>query len=496
MFIEIVDNQTNVSMRKNAVVSLIWRLAERFSAQGIGFLVSIILARTIDPSIYGNIAVVLVLISILQVFIDSGLSNSLIQKKTADNEDFSTVFFFNLFSCIVAYISVWIFAPVIAKFYGNDQLTVIVRVMGLTLLVSGLKNTQQAYITRNMLFKKFFFATIIGTILSAISGIYLAFKGYGIWALVTQHVVNITVDTVLLWFLVKWRPKLVFSITKLKKHVKFGFSILASRLIDVIYTNSRQLILGKVYSLTDLAYFNRGAHIPSIVVTNINSSLDSILFPVMARAQDRKQSVKNITKRAIEMGSFLLWPVMVLIIVTAESLIIVLLTDKWIMSVPYLRLFCVYYAMYPLHTPNLNAIMAVGRSAYFVKMEYVKKTIGVIILIATVRMGVLPLAVGICVEGVITTYINAFPNKWLIDYSYVEQLKDIIPNLILALLMGAISYLISFSGLEVYLLLPVQISVGFCAYIILAFLTGNKNLKYTNEVIMGIIRNSDNTVER
>lgn len=152
--------------------------------------------------------------------------------------------------------------------------------------------------------------------------------------------------------------------------------------------------------------------------------------------------------------------------------------------------------MYPLHTPNLNAIMAVGRSAYFVKMEYVKKTIGVIILIATVRMGVLPLAVGICVEGVITTYINAFPNKWLIDYSYVEQLKDIIPNLILALLMGAISYLISFSGLEVYLLLPVQISVGFCAYIILAFLTGNKNLKYTNEVIMGIIRNSDNTVER
>ena len=476
------------TIKNKIVFSLIWRLAERFGAQGVSFIVSIILARILEPDTYGTIALVTILINILQVFVDSGLGNSLIQKKDADMKDYSTVFLFNVFMSMLLYIFMWFISPVISRFYNIEQLTLVVRVLSITIIISGIRNVQYAYISRNLLFKNLFFSTVAGTLISAAVGITMALRGSGIWALVAQQLTNAFINTLILCFTVKWHPRLSFSIESFKKLYRFGFNILTSRLVDVVYNNLRHMLVGKIYTLTDLAYYNRGQQIPNMVMSNVNSSLDSVLFPVMSKSQNDIERIKRMTKRATQVGSFLLWPVMAGIIAIAESLIRILLTEKWMISLPYLRLFCIYYAMYPLHTPNLNAIMAVGRSDYFIKMEYIKKTIGFIILILTIKRGVLPLAIGVCIEGIVTTYVNAFPNKRLIGYSYLEQLQDILPNLILSLVMGIMVYLISYLGLNDWATLVIQVPVGIIIYIAGAKQMRNKSLKYVVSIIKEIVK--------
>lgn len=275
-------NDNNI---KNKTVSgLIWRFMERCGAQGVNFVVSIILARLLAPELYGTIALITVFTAILEIFVDSGMGNALIQKKDADDVDFSSVFYFNMLMCVVLYGVMFISAPYIAKFYKDSELTPIVRVMSLVLIISGLKNVQQAYVSRTMQFKRFFFATLGGTIVAAVVGIWMAYEGYGVWALVAQNLVNKVIDTTVLWFTVKWRPKLLFSIKRLKGLVSYGWKLLASSLLDTVYNNLRQLIIGKLYSSSDLAFYNRGKQFPNFVITNINTSIDSVLFPAMSPA--------------------------------------------------------------------------------------------------------------------------------------------------------------------------------------------------------------------
>ena len=267
---------TNKSVTSNRI----WRFLERCGAQGVTFLVSIVLARLLDPSVYGTVALVTVFTAILQVFVDSGMGNALIQKKDADDLDFSSVFYFNLSACILLYVGMFFAAPLIASFYNMPDLTPVIRVSSLTLIISGVKNIQQAYVSSHLLFKKFFFATLGGTIGAAVIGIWMAWKGYGVWALVAQHLFNATLDTIILWVTVKWRPKRVFSLERLKGLFSYGWKLLVSALLDTGYNNLRSLIIGKLYTSADLAFFNRGKQFPNLVVTNINTSIDSVLLPI------------------------------------------------------------------------------------------------------------------------------------------------------------------------------------------------------------------------
>lgn len=279
--------------------NLAWRFAERSGAQIVSFIVSIILARLLEPEAYGTIALITVFTTILQVFVDSGLGNALIQKKEADNLDFSTVFFTNIIMCVVLYILMFFLAPFIAAFYGDPQLTALIRVLCLTVIISGVRNVQQAYVSRNLMFKKFFFVTLGGTIGSAIIGIAMAYLGFGVWALVIQQVLNTLIGTIVLWITVKWRPEKKFSLARLRTLYSFGWKLLVSSLLDTIYSNIRQMIIGKMYSPSDLAYYNRGRQFPNIIVTNINASIDSVLLPTMSSEQEHKERVKVMTRRAI-----------------------------------------------------------------------------------------------------------------------------------------------------------------------------------------------------
>ena len=453
-------------MKSEKIVSnFIWRFAERCGAQLVSFVVSIVLARILAPEDYGTIALVTVFTAILQVFVDSGLGTALIQKKDADDLDFSSVFYFNFAMCLVLYSGMFIAAPYIAIFYEDMTLTPVIRVLSLTIVISGVKGIQQASVSRNMLFKRFFFSTIGGTIFSALLGIGLAFSGYGVWALVAQQLSNTMIDTLILWITVKWKPKKEFSWKRLRTLFSYGWKLLVSSLLDTVYNNLRNLIIGKMYSSADLAYYNQGDKFPKIIVTNINTSIDSVLLPTMSNEQDDRNRIKSMTRRAIKTSTYVMAPLMMGLAFCAESIVKFVLTDKWLPCVPFLRLFCITYMFWPVHTANLNAIKAMGRSDWFLKLEIVKKIVGLFFLLSSMWFGVMAMAYSLLLSSILSQIINAWPNRQLLGYGYLEQVRDFAPGILLAIGMGICVYFIGFLPLPTIITLLIQIIIGAVIYI-------------------------------
>lgn len=472
-------------MGNNKILSnFVWRFAERCGAQLVSFVVSIVLARILAPEDYGTIALITVFTTILQVFVDSGLGTSLIQKKDADDLDFSSVFYFNFIVCLILYAGMFVAAPYIAIFYEDTSLTSVIRVLSLTIVISGIKGIQQAYVSRNMLFKKFFFATIGGTIFSAILGIGMAYNGFGVWALVAQQLSNATIDTLILWITVKWRPKKEFSWKRLKLLLTFGWKLLVSALLDTIYNNLRNLIIGKIYSSADLAFYNQGDKFPKVIVTNINTSIDSVLLPTMSNAQDDRQRVKQMTRRAIKTSTYVMAPLMMGLAFCAEPIVKIVLTDKWLPCVPYLQIFCITYMFWPVHTANLNAINAMGRSDWFLRLEIIKKIMGMIILLSTMWFGVMAMAYSLLLSSVLSQIINSWPNKKLLGYGYFEQVKDFAPGILLAVGMGVCVYFIGLLSLPTIITLIIQTVAGAVIYISASALLKLEEFEY----LLGMIK--------
>lgn len=467
--------------------NLIWRFMERCGAQGVTFIVSIILARLLDPEVYGVVALVTVFTTIMQVFIDSGLGNALIQKKEADDLDFSSVFYFNMLMCSFLYLLMFLAAPLIAKFYLMPDLTPVVRVLSLTLVISGVKNVQQAFVSRNMLFKRFFFSTIGGTIAAAIVGIVMAYAGFGVWALVAQTICNTAIDTFILWLTVKWRPKKMFSFERLKSLFSFGWKLLVSSLLDTIYNDVRQLIIGKIYSPIDLAQYNQGEKFPKLIVKNVNTSIDSVLLPTMSRAQNKPDHVKNMTRHAIKTSTYIMMPLMVGLAVCAEPLVSLVLTDKWLPCVPFLRVFCFTYAFYPIHTANLNAIKALGRSDLFLKLEVLKKIVDMVAILITMWISVEAMAYSLLITSILSQIINSWPNNKLLKYNYLQQLRDIIPQIGLACLMGGIVYMVKWLPLNNLFIILIQIVIGCGVYVAGSKLFRIDSFEYLLSMIKGLL---------
>lgn len=467
-----------------------WRFMERFGAQGVTFVVSIILARLLDPEVYGIVAIVTVFTAILNVFIDSGLGNALIQKKDADDLDFSSVFFFNMFMCVVLYLLLFAAAPLIAKFYKMPLLTPVIRVMSLTVIISGVKNVQQAYVSKHLLFKRFFFATLGGTIGAAVLGVWMAYKGYGVWALVAQGLFNAAVDTLILWITVKWRPKLMFSLERFKTLFSFGWKLLVSQLIDTVYNNLRQLIIGKLYNADNLAFYNRGYMLPNVFVVNVNTAIDSVLFPVMSNAQDSVESVRAMTRRSIQVSSYVMWPIMLGIAAVSKPLVAVLLTEKWLPCVPYVIIFCISYAFLPMETANLNAIKALGRSDIFLKLTAVKKTIGFVILVATMWFGPLIMAASNLFFSVVNQIINAWPNRKLLNYSYGQQIADILPSMLLSGVMFGAVWCVQYLHFGNLITLFIQMAIGVTIYILGSVLFKIESFSYILSILKSHRKNN------
>jgi teichuronic acid exporter len=476
----------NKIIKAQVISSLIWKLMERGGTQGIQFIVQIVLARLLLPEDYGLIALVVIFTSIASVFVQSGLNTALIQKKDADEVDFSSVFYLSLLIACLIYIILFIAAPFIAAFYKIPEITPVFRVLSITLFFGAFNSIQNAVIARNLEFKKLFFSSTGAILISGTVGIYMAYTGFGVWALVGQQISNQLFVTLILWFTVKWRPQLLFSLERVKALFSFGWKLLVSALIDTVYRDLRSLIIGKMYNPAMLGFYNRGQQFPSLIVSNINGSIQSVMLPVLASQQDNRPRVKEMMRRAIVTSSFVIFPAMVGLAVTAEPLVKLLLTDKWLPAVPFLQIFCAVYALMPIHTANLQAINALGRSDIFLKLEIIKKIIGLSILAVTVFYGVYAIALGGALGGIISTFINAYPNKKLLNYSYVEQWKDIMPSLLLSLVMGAVVYSLKWLGMAVWSTLIVQVCVGVILYVGMAWMFKLECFRYLLSTLQGI----------
>ncbi|PLS01109.1 lipopolysaccharide biosynthesis protein [Neobacillus cucumis] len=459
----------NIEVTKsNIISSLFWKFMERIGVQGIQFIVSIVLARLLRPEDFGTIVLITIFIAISGVLVQGGFNTALIQKKDVDELDYSSVFYLNIIVASILYIVLFFTAPFIAAFYEDMQLVLMLRILSVTLLLAPFSSIQNAVMGKNMQFKKLFLSSVGALVVSGITGIVLAISGFGVWALVVSQVINQLMNTFILWFTVKWRPKLLFSFERVKSLFSFGWKLLVSSLLDTLYTNLRSLLIGKMFSPAILGFYNKGEQFPSLFVSNINGSIQSVMLPALASNQDNKQRVKEMVRRSIVTSSFIIFPMMVGLAVIAEPLVKIMLTEKWLPTVPFMLIFCASYALWPIHTANLQAINAIGRSDIFLKLEIIKKIIGIIILIISIPFGVYTMALGVLIGGIISAFINAYPNLKLLNYSYLEQWKDISPSLIISLVMGAVVYSLKFLELLPLLNLTLQISVGVFVYISLA----------------------------
>lgn len=469
------NNTPDDKTRGNSTLGgLFWKFGERITAQLVSTVVTIVLMRIISPEDYGTIAIVTIAISVCNAFVVGGLGNALIQKKDADSLDFSSIFYASVVLSLILYVAMFILAKPIASFYNNSQLIWIIRVMSLRLPIAAVNSVQHAYISRRMQFKKFFVATLFGTVVSAFVGILMALRGFGAWALVAQYLTNVTIDTTVLFFVGGWLPQFAFSFSRLKRMLPYGLKLMGATVLDTLFNEIRSIIISTRYSNVDLAMYDNGRKYPNLIVTNINTSISSVMFPVMSRKQDNKSSIKETMKKSIKVSTFILAPMLLGFFACAPRFVEVVLTSKWIPCVPYLRMTCIMCLFYPIHTINIQALNAVGESGKTLKLEIIKKTINIIVLLITMFLGVLWIAIGALIISLLSTYINSAYSGKVFDYSFLSQIRDIVPFLALSSLMASVVILFDQSiHLNGVMMLGLEILIG-----IFIYLVGSKLMRF------------------
>lgn len=479
-----MESQEN-RIKKKVFSGMIWAFGEQFAAQAVSFILSVILARLLMPDEYGTITMVLVFINIANVFVTNGFGEALVQRKNATDEDFTTVFYCSLAVAVFLYSVLYITAPLIATFYDSPELALVLRVLSLKLPIASINSIQRAYVQKNMQFKKFFFSTLGGTILSGVLGIFMAYKGFGVWALVAQYMSNSCVATIVMFFTVRWKPKLIFCKSSAKELIKYAWKLTAASLINTVYNELRSLIIGKKYSSSDLAYYNKGNHIPSLAITNINSAISTVIFPAMSQCNNAPNRLKAITRRSMKVAAFVIFPVMGGIIGVGESLIRLLLTEKWIPCVPYLYMACMYWACQPVQTANWQVIKAMGRSDLALRLEIYKKVIGFLLVFVSIPFGVEAIAASNVLFAIISMLINIIPNKRLINYSIREQMFDLAPSFISSVVMCLVVLEVGNIVLPDIVLIPVQVAIGIGIYVFCSVLLRNDSFSYILDILKG-----------
>ena len=477
---------------KEVSSGLIWTYAERLTAQAITILVTIVLASIIAPEEYGIISIVSIFINIANAFVISGFGNSLIQKKDSDNVDFSTVFYFSIVFSIIIYILIFLGAPIIANIYNIPELLWVIRVMAIRLPIAAINSVQQAYVAKKMQFKKFFFATLGGTIVSAFVGIIMAYSGFGIWAVVAQYLTNVCIDTIVLAFTSGWKPQMVYSKERNKVLFSYGWKIMAVGVMTSVYSNLRNLIIGKKYSSADLAFSEKGEQFPAAIAGNINSSITKVLFPALSEAQDDSGQLKRMVRRSIKIGAYVLFPLMIGFVAISDTFIKTFFNENWYGCIPFIKIMCVVYALQPLQTSALQSIKAIGKSGLYLGIDIIKKIIGLIILFASLALfsEVYYVVFGALVVEVFSVLVLIPVNKKLLSYNYMEQLIDILPSIVLTglmyLLVISIDFIIPFSGVAK---LALDILVGGVFYIISSKISHNENYYYIISLVKGRLKN-------
>lgn len=471
----------------DVIQSVLWKVLECGGSQIINFIITVILARLLIPEDYGTISLITIFVNLANVIVQRGFNTALIQKKDVDEIDFSTSFYISIFIAVILYILIFIGSPYIAKFYGKLELINILRVLAITLFLGAFNSIQVAIISRNMEFKKLFYSTLGGMIFSGIVAISMAYLNFGVWSLVFQQLTNQFMTSIIMCFTVKWVPKSIFSFNRLKQLLNYGWKILASNLITTLFINISDLIVGKKYGVNSLAYFNRGKQFPMLIFTVIDTSIQSVMLPTFSLEQDDRKKVKDMFRRTLTTSCFIIFPIMIGLFVTAKPLITILLSEKWLDSVPFMQIYCLTYMFLPIHTANLQVIQALGYSDIILKLEILKKIVEITILLISIKYGIYAMSIGTFISSIISLGINLYPNTKILEYRYKEQLRDIFPIIVASVFMGVIVHIISLLNMNILVTFVLQVFVGIVSYITLVNILKIESYMYLINVLNKLI---------
>lgn len=477
------------SLKNKTAKGVLWSFLERFSVQGITFTVMIIMARMLTPQDYGLIGMLTVFIAISQTLIDSGFSQALIRKQERTEVDNSTVFYFNIGIGLFLYLILFFFAPVIANFYNEPQLTPITRVIGLSVTFNSLAVVQRALLTIDIDFRTQAKASLIAAIISGITGISMAYLGFGVWSIVAQQLSNLGLNTLLLCFFSKWRPLWIYSWTSFKELFTFGSKLLASGIIDTVYRNVYLIVIGRIFKASDLGYYTRAQQFSEFPSSNLTGILQRVTYPVFCTIQDDDERLASVYRRFLKISAFVIFPLMTGLAAIAKPLILVLLKEQWIFSATLLQIICFSMMWYPIHAINLNLLQVKGRSDLFLKLEIWKKCIGVAILCIMIPMGLIAMCFGTIVSSFISLIINTYYTGKLINVGFIRQMRDLMPTFILSLATGAVVY----ATITMICLHPIlQLLVGILENVVI-YITAVKVFRFSEfDEIVGLFHNKYN----
>ncbi len=419
-----------------------WQGIERVGTQGIWFVLSILLARLIAPEEFGVIAIIGVFTNLCGVFIDAGLSSALIQKKDLQESDCCSVFYINIAAALALYVILFFAAPFIAEFYNKPAITVYLRVMALGMVVGSISGIQGTLLNRKMLFYLNFRISWSALLVSGTIGVIMALRGFGVWALIMQQLTGGMVRCVLLWHFVKWHPQRLFDWQRTRELFSFGWKMFVSGILDTLYNNIYNIIIGRLFNLTTLSYYNRGSNVPNTGMTMINSTLGGVLFPAFSEIQDDRERMRRLAVKSLKIIMFFVIPVLAVLCALAEPIVLVMLTDKWLPCIIFMQISCLSLLFWPFHTLNLQIITACGRSDIFLILEIIKKVQLCVIILIFYRHGVVAMTWGLVISGASCVIVNAWPCGKLIGYPPWRQFADVTPLLLIAAVSGtAVWYL-------------------------------------------------------
>lgn len=464
-------------LKKKAVNALAWSSIQNFTNRGVEFLLMLFMARLLSPKEYGIIGLTAIFMTIASVFVDSGFTNALIRKKDATEKDFSTVFICNIIISGICYIIIYIIAPYVAVFYKEPILGPVLRVLALNVIIQGLCSVQNTLLIKNLEFKKRTKIYVSCNIISGIFGLYFAWKGFEVWALVIQSLTFTVLSTIFLWATTSWHPSLSFSKDSFHNLFGYGSKLLASSLIDSIYGQIYPIVIGKFFSAATLGNFSRARHWAALGSRNLTGIIQTVTFPVLAKVQDDDKRLESIYRRMIRTSCFIIFPVMIGMSAVAYPLTLVTIGEKWIFSAYLLQIICFSMMWYPVHALNLNLLKVKGRSDLFLKLEIIKKIVGICILCISVPLGIVAMCYFNIFSSIICLIINTYYTGKLINVGFIKQMRDVAPTLILSIFMFVIVLSTIHYIPNIYIQLPVGILIGAAIYLAGSYLFKFPELK-------------------
>lgn len=477
-----------MSLKKKTISGLIWTFSQQFGIQGVGFVVSVVLARILMPEDFGLIGMITVFMAIGQTLVDSGLSQSLIRADKVSNNDLSTVFIFNLAGSVLVYVLVYLLAPLIASFYYHDLLTDVLRVYALSFIINAFSTIQFTILTKNLDFKTQLLVTIPSLIIAGIVGVILAYRGFGVWSLVYMMLVRSTLTSLQLWVRSEWKPSLIFSWPIFKHHFHFGYKLTLSGLLDTIFKNIYQIVIGRFFAPAQVGFYTRADTLKQLPISNLSTALNKVTYPIFSSIQHDDKRLKAAYKDIMQMVVFVIAPTLCLLASVADDLFVLLFTEKWLPAAPYFQIMCLAGVLYPIHSYNLNILKVKGRSDLFLRLEVIKKIMLVLILTVTIPRGITWMLWGQVLSSSLSFFINTHYSGRFIKYNAKDQFLDVFPAIFLALGCGVVSWkmnvlLHSATDLADFLILTTSLLIGGIIYIAFAFLFKFNAIKVAKVII-------------